>query len=123
MATRRRWLRAALATVLAAFLPGGPVAAHAILMDSTPAPGDSLPGGMQAIRLRFNSRIDHERSRLVLIGPDRTPTVLHIDPESEAGELRASATLSPGEAVLRWQVLATDGHITRGEVRFTVTGR
>ena len=29
------------------------------------------------------------------------------------------ATLQPGAQVLRWQVLAVDGHITRGEIRFT----
>jgi len=28
--------------------------------------------------------------------------------------------LKPGEYQLRWQVLAVDGHITRGEIPFTV---
>jgi len=28
--------------------------------------------------------------------------------------------LAPGAHVLRWQVLAIDGHITRGDVPFTV---
>jgi hypothetical protein len=28
--------------------------------------------------------------------------------------------LTPGVYVLRWQVLAIDGHITRGDVPFTV---
>jgi hypothetical protein len=31
-----------------------------------------------------------------------------------------TATLTPGPYVLRWQVLAIDGHITRGDVTFTV---
>jgi len=28
--------------------------------------------------------------------------------------------LAPGKYTLRWQALAVDGHITRGEVPFTV---
>jgi methionine-rich copper-binding protein CopC len=35
--------------------------------------------------------------------------------------LTATVTLTPGTYVLRWQVLAIDGHITRGDVPFTVT--
>jgi methionine-rich copper-binding protein CopC len=30
--------------------------------------------------------------------------------------------LLPGEYRLRWQVLASDGHITRGEISFAVSG-
>jgi copper resistance protein C len=29
--------------------------------------------------------------------------------------------LPPGEYRLRWQVLASDGHLTRGEIPFSVT--
>ena len=41
---------------------------------------------------------------------------------SAADVLAASATLTPGAYVMRWQVLAVDGHITRGDVPFTVQG-
>ena len=34
--------------------------------------------------------------------------------------LRTQAALKPGDYVVRWQVLAVDGHITRGDVPFTV---
>jgi methionine-rich copper-binding protein CopC len=37
--------------------------------------------------------------------------------------LLARADLSPGAYSVRWQVLAVDGHITRGEVPFTVRDR
>jgi hypothetical protein len=37
--------------------------------------------------------------------------------------IECDATLTtPGAYVVRWQVLAIDGHITRGDVPFTVTG-
>lgn len=95
--------------------------AHAILMDSTPAARTEVPAGPVGFKLRFNSRVDHARSRLMLrAGP--AESVLPIDPVSAADVLAASATLTPGEYVMRWQVLAVDGHITRGDVPFTVKG-
>lgn len=97
----------------------GRAAAHAILLDSEPAARATVPPGPTAIRLRFNSRIDHARSRLVLRsgGKER---VLALDPASPADVMAASPVLAPGDCVLRWQVLAVDGHITRGEVPLTV---
>ena len=35
--------------------------------------------------------------------------------------MTTAAELQPGEYTVRWQVLAVDGHITRGDVPFTVT--
>jgi methionine-rich copper-binding protein CopC len=36
--------------------------------------------------------------------------------------LSTRAVLARGRATVRWQVLAMDGHITRGDVPFTVVG-
>ena len=96
-----------------------PAAAHAILMESQPAALGAVAAGPSAVRLRFNSRVDHGRSRLALRsgGADR---VLSIDPASPLDSLVSSVTLAPGSYAVRWQVLAVDGHITRGDIRFTV---
>lgn len=100
-------------------LSPGHAAAHAILMESEPAVRATVPPGPIGIRLRFNSRIDHARSRLALRnGP--AERVLALDPASPADVMAASSDLAPGDCVLRWQVLAVDGHITRGEVPLTV---
>ncbi len=99
-----------------------PASAHAILVRSTPAIGSSIPAGPVAMELRYNSRIDSGRSRLTLIRADHTQTVLPIAPDTPPDVLRTDATLPPGTYVVRWQVLAVDGHITRGDVPFTVTG-
>lgn len=113
---QRRWFLAALALPA---LPA-PARAHAILMQSTPRHAARLPPGEHTLTLRFNSRVDHARSRLTLLRPDRSAAVLPLLPGSDA-VLSASATLAPGAHTLRWQVLALDGHITRGEVPFAVT--
>lgn len=94
--------------------------AHAVLLASVPAAGGTVPEGATAIRLRFNSLVDHVRSRLTLIGPDHGETVLKIDPDTADEVLASQAELAPGACILRWQVLAVDGHITRGEVAVIV---
>jgi hypothetical protein len=97
--------------------------AHAILMKSEPAAGLSVPAGDVDMSFRYNSRIDRARSRLTLTSPDHTQSVLKIAPTGPPDLLETSAKLAtPGAYVVRWQVLAIDGHITRGDVPFTVTG-
>lgn len=89
-----------------------------MLVSSTPAAGATIAGGRTTIVLRFNSRVDHGRSRLILLGPDGNQTVLSIFPTGEEDVLSAIAIVLPGGQTVRWQVLAGDGHITRGEVAF-----
>ena len=78
------------------------------------------PGGLD-INLHFNSRIDHQRSRLTLVGADGKPHPVAIDAGSAADIVAGRAKdLSPGQYRLRWQVLAVDGHLTRGDIPFSV---
>ncbi len=95
--------------------------AHAILEDSTPPVGGTVPAGSVDLRLRFNSRIDRARSRLTLNRPDKSHDVVPIVPDSPPDIIAAHIDATPGAYVLRWQVLAVDGHITRGDIPFTVT--
>jgi copper resistance protein C len=94
--------------------------AHAILIDSTPAVDGTLKPGHQTLHFHYNSKVDHHRSRLTLTGPDGKQTVLKVDPASKPDAIDAAADLVPGQYTLRWQALALDGHITRGDVPFTV---
>ncbi|MBN8890985.1 MAG: hypothetical protein BGP12_12365 [Rhodospirillales bacterium 70-18] len=117
---RRLAVLAALAAcLLAAPLPAQ---AHAILVDSTPPALGHVAAGQVTLRLRYNSRIDRGRSRLELIRPDKSQATLVIGAGSTENVLVTTATLTPGAYVVRWQVLAVDGHITRGDLPFTVTG-
>jgi methionine-rich copper-binding protein CopC len=96
--------------------------AHAVLLESSPALKGSVAGPDVLIKLRFNVRIDAGRSRLTLVRPDGSTQPLEISKQSPADSLSAQATGLPrGAYILRWQVLASDGHITRGEISFSVT--
>jgi methionine-rich copper-binding protein CopC len=95
--------------------------AHAVLLEATPAANGAVSGPDIMVHLRFNSRIDRSRSRLALVLPDRSIRVLSLGDQSSPAILNARATgLSRGSYRLEWQVLATDGHISRGEVPFQV---
>lgn len=96
-------------------------AAHAILLESSPAINATVAGPDVPIKLRFNVRIDATRSRLTLLKPDATTQTLTLAKDTPADTLAAQAqALSPGDYRIRWQALATDGHITRGEIPFQV---
>ena len=77
--------------------------------------------GKATLSLRYNSRIDAARSRIALTAPGGGEQVLHIAHGDSPDTLTADVELVPGPYVLRWQVLAVDGHITRGELRFTAS--
>jgi len=114
-------LQRSFATVLLCLSLAPAAFAHAILVSSQPTSGASVAAGTVDMTFRYNSRIDSERSRLTLTGPDHSQVVLTLTPVTEPNVLEAAPILTtPGEYVVRWQVLATDGHITRGDVPFTV---
>lgn len=108
---------------LLALVSAGPAFAHAILMDSTPAPLGHVPAGHLDLVFRYNSRIDAGRSKLTLKMPDQTTHRLTVVPATTQDVLKASLDLAAGDYVVSWQVLATDGHVTRGTVPFTVDAK
>ncbi len=117
-------LSAVLFLLLVVLLPQAPpAAAHAILVTSTPAAKSTVPGPNVTIELHYNVRVDGTRSRLTLLlpGADAKPLALTIAKQASPETLSTRAAgLKPGEYSIRWQVLASDGHITRGVVPFTV---
>ena len=118
--TRRLFLAASAALImLGSWTPAA--RAHAIVLESRPAADEAVPGPDVEVFLRFNTRIDKQRSRLALAQPAGATRTLTLESNDEPDQLRASATgLAPGDYLLQWQVLAVDGHITRGTIAFRV---
>jgi methionine-rich copper-binding protein CopC len=95
--------------------------AHAILMDSTPKINSTISGPDVDITLRFNVRIDGERSRVLLVAPDGASSALTLAKQEKPDILQMHASgLKPGSYKLQWKVLASDGHMSNGDVPFTV---
>jgi len=99
------------------------VEGHAVLKETSPAANSTVAGPDVPIQLKFNTRIDATRSKLQLLLPDNTTEPLTVDKQAPSDTLSAKATgLKPGGYKIQWQVLAPDGHITRGVVPFNVAG-
>jgi copper resistance protein C len=115
--------RAVLMTVIAValVLTTRVALAHAVLVFSSPSANGSAQGPDVPISLKFNSRVDGARSTLMITAEDGKSTRLALDPQSAPDTLtaRASALVS-GKYAIKWQVLAVDGHITRGQIPFEV---
>ncbi len=95
--------------------------AHAILMRSTPPNQAIVHARNIDLTLDYNSRIDVVRSTLTLTGPSGKDLPIRIKVSGKSSELKAAASnLASGNYRVQWQVLASDGHITRGEIAFTV---
>ncbi len=95
--------------------------AHAVVVKAQPALDQQVAAGPLAIRLEFNSRIDTERSKLELTASDGAKAEVPMDQGGDPNVVTATtAALAAGDYSLRWQVLAIDGHITRGDIPFTV---
>ena len=114
------------ALALAALLRcrAGSRVAHAILVAEHAGGGRQRAGRARwTCTFRYNSRIDRARSRLTLTVPTTARPCCRSSRLASADTLQHHAELtSPVPMCVRWQVLAIDGHITRGDVPFTVTG-
>lgn len=121
MQLRNRFRAAAFLIVGGWVFGATPAAAHAIILAARPATNAIVHGPSLAVELRFNSRLDPERSRLMLVVTDGSAKTLALLTSERPDALRAEINdLQPGHYRLRWQVLALDGHITRGDIPFTV---
>ena len=95
--------------------------AHAVLVKSTPTINATVEGPDVVVTMKFSLRVDGTRSTLLLSTSDGTSKPLTIEQQNAPETLTTRATkLGPGKYAIHWQVLATDGHVTRGEIPFSV---
>ncbi len=102
------------------------VVAHAIVIDSSPADGAILPQPPTLIVLRFDAKIIHSLAVYDLATVDgkritmRAPANRRAVAASPDRLVIPLPRLNPGSYVLRYKVLATDGHATLGILHFSI---
>jgi methionine-rich copper-binding protein CopC len=117
----RRFFRIALPLAFILSIGAMRLEGHAILKSSSPASGGSVTSADIPVKLTFNVRVDAVRSKLQLLMPDASTVELPIIKWPSPDTLVSKVSgLKPGTYTIRWQVLAPDGHISRGEIPFTV---
>lgn len=119
-----RALGAALAGGFTALLltlasPAAPAAAHAWLVDSSPAEGSVLELPPTEIRLQFNESVTPVESSFQLISGSE---LIQLEPKHEGNVLSAALpeSLPDGSYLAAWRVVSSDGHPVGGAISFTV---
>ncbi len=96
--------------------------AHAHLRSAVPANGSIVATPPSRVVLRFS-----EAARLTaasIARNDAAPEKLRPLPDRAATELALPLpTLAPGRYVVSWRALSADGHITAGDIQFTIRPR
>ncbi len=110
--------------LLVAALRAVPVHAHAILVRSSITERPVVADAAGSVTLRFNAGIEARLSKVVLIDAQHEERPLSVAAGASAGELTVDVpALAPGTYGLRYRVLAADGHLTDGLLKFTVGAR
>lgn len=120
-------LSAGVLTTAVLLVSPGSAGAHALLLEASPPHEAVLARSPERIVLRFNSRLEHRLTRITLTDSQgRAVPLVHPvsgDPVGRDSQARLTVLLPPlppGTYILRYRVLATDGHITEGLLRFIV---
>lgn len=130
-ARRRRGTAAGLAVLLLSGLlagSAGPARAHAIVLEASPAHDAVLAAPPARVVLRFNSKIEHALSRVTIergagetaAGRPVALPVARAGGEDAARLVVPLSPLAPGVYIVRYRVLAADGHVTEGALRFSI---
>ncbi len=111
--------------MLLCFLPSS-LFAHAIVIESSPADGATLPHPPAQVVLRFNAKIVHTLAVFTLSSSDGKRIAMPPAQDSHAIAAYPDRLVIPlprlkqGSYVLRYKVMATDGHATPGILHFSI---
>lgn len=98
-------------------------AAHAVVIESSPADRAVLTRVPPEIRLRFNAKLEKKLVHAKLERADgASQTLTDISPHPARLRFTLPPDLQAGAYTLQYKVLATDGHATQGVLRFTLQG-
>jgi methionine-rich copper-binding protein CopC len=105
---------------LASIAPAAPAYAHAELMSTSPAAGQAV-APPAAVTLRFDDVVQLPPRALRVTGPRGNAVPVHkAQPNSKTLQGSLPRHLRGGHYVVRWRVVADDGHTVSGSFRFVV---
>jgi methionine-rich copper-binding protein CopC len=113
--------RIALATLAATLSPLA--IAHASLVDSFPAKGQTVTGSPSEIHITFNEHVEARYCRIKLVsnaGKNFDADRPAADKANPNAIVAAVPVLKPGTYSARWTAVGGDGHKTHGDFSFTV---
>ena len=119
------WLQALIVALVV--LSQIPARAHAVLVESSPRDNASVKESPKRVVLRFDAKIEKKVTQITLLDAKGDKVALPKPPHGYGGTpdqlVIPLPKLRPGAYQLRYQVMATDGHISPGLIRFTVAAK
>lgn len=110
-----------MSVLLMATLWCSPGWAHGILLESFPRQDAILHQYPDKVVLRFNASLEPSMTHVILEDMKQNVTALQPSKESTIEQIVMTIPpLKPGVYHVRYRVLAMDGHVTEGVVRFTL---
>jgi len=104
--------------VLALSLPSW---GHIVLIESSPSHGAILEESPDVVSLRFNAALEPSITHVTLVDLKKHTQALRVTDASTVERIVATVPpLPPGVYLVNYTVLATDGHVTEGSIRFTI---
>ena len=104
--------------VLALSLPSW---GHGVLIESSPSHGAILEESPAVVSLRFNAALEPSITHVTLVDLKKHTQALEMTNASTVERIVATVPpLPPGVYLVNYTVLATDGHVTEGSIRFTI---
>ena len=97
--------------------------AHAIVIESNPREGAVLKQAPGRVQLRFNVKIEKALTRVTLTKDNKQAIALPKIDFNQGAPDRIEVPLPPlesGNYIMRYSVLAADGHATQGVLRFSI---
>jgi len=115
----RAFAALAIGMMILAALPAA-VLGHAELDTATPADGSTVDGTPDLIELLFTEAVTEGSSLELRAGDDAVLATGGPDPAGTIRMTLVPPTLDSGTYTIRWTARASDGHVERGTVTFTV---
>jgi methionine-rich copper-binding protein CopC len=109
------------AVLVLAGLVMSPAHPHAIVTRATLEEKPIVANAATPVTLHFNSRIEPGFTRVILVDETKQGRALEVTLGQKGDTVTVQLpALTPGMYALRYKVLAVDGHITEGMLRFRV---
>jgi methionine-rich copper-binding protein CopC len=104
-------------------LAAASVFAHARLQGSVPADGSTVAVAPTELRLQYGEPVEAAMSTVAIAGPGGaalTGGPVAADKADARTLVVSLPKLPPGGYRVDWKTVGRDGHVTRGQIRFTV---
>lgn len=100
------------------------VLSHGVLLESSPTHGSVLRTSPDQVVLHFNAILEPSITQVNLVDLQEVLTPLGVTNASTLNTVVAEIPpLRPGVYNVQYKILATDGHVTEGSIRFTIITR